>query len=106
MSVHPKFHTHVLTQSLDQLCFWRQGSAGYKRINIEGLKMMVWGVEGLGFLWVGWVWLGVFMMNVHRICWCMMERGGRCGVMVVHVGCLQHGEEGVQGLVWTACLWP
>ena len=60
LSVHPKFHTHVLTQSLDQLCFWRQGSAGYKRINIEGLKMMVWGVGGSRVLveYPSKLWLG------------------------------------------------
>jgi hypothetical protein len=41
ISIHPKFHTNVVTQTRDELTLWRKGSAEYRKHEIEGLKKTV-----------------------------------------------------------------
>ncbi len=38
VSIHPKFITNMVTQSPEDLAFWRHGTSGYRRHPIQGLQ--------------------------------------------------------------------
>lgn len=41
MSMHPKFHSHIVTQHPQDIVLWRKGSAGFKRQPIWGMSKEV-----------------------------------------------------------------